>query len=63
MHRTASDKALAAETKRKGRKRKTKKDRKFGRNKVKCAKYRALVGRPRGRGVPGNKSGKNKSVR
>ncbi len=36
----------------------TKTDR-SGRNKVKCAKYRALVGKPRGRGVPGNKRGKN----
>ena len=37
-----------------------KKNRKWGRNKVKCSNYRARVGRPRGPGVSGNKSGKNR---
>lgn len=36
-----------------------KKNRKFGRNSAKCQRYRARVGKPRGRGVLGNKSGKN----
>lgn len=36
-----------------------KKGRKYARNKVKCQNYRARVGKPRGRGVPGNKAGKN----
>ena len=40
-------------------KKKGAKGRKIGRNKDKCARYRARVGKPRGRGVPGNKSGKN----
>ena len=44
-----------------GKKRKTKKGRKYGRNKVKCAKYRARKGEPNGPGKPGNKSGKNKT--
>lgn len=39
-----------------------KKGRKIGRNKVKCELYRHRVGKPRGPGVPGNKSGKNKGV-
>ena len=29
--------------------------RKYGRNKIKCAKYRARVGKPLGKGVEGNK--------
>lgn len=33
---------------------------KYGRNRVKCAEYRRRVGKPRGPGVPGNKSGKGK---
>lgn len=37
-----------------------KKNRKFGRNKVKCERYRHLVGKPNGPGLPGNKAGKNK---
>jgi len=37
--------------------------RKYGRNKIKCANYRARVGKPRGRGVPGNKAGRNKTDR
>lgn len=40
-----------------------KKGRKYGRNKVKCERYRQLIGKPRGRGVPGNKAGKNKTPR
>jgi hypothetical protein len=36
------------------------KSQKAGRNKVKCERYRARVGKPRGPGVKGNKSGKNK---
>lgn len=31
-----------------------------GRNKKKCEKYRALIGKPNGPGVSGNKSGANK---
>jgi hypothetical protein len=38
----------------------SKKGRKYGRNEVKCERYRQRVGKPRGPGVPGNKSGKNK---
>ena len=34
---------------------------KIGRNRVKCAQYRSRVGKPRGRGVAGNKRGKNKN--
>lgn len=33
---------------------------KHGRNEKKCAEYRRRVGKPRGPGVPGNKSGKNR---
>ena len=33
---------------------------KYGRNKDKCLSYRLRVGKPRGPGVPGNKSGKGK---
>lgn len=29
---------------------------KYGRNRKKCERYRARVGKPRGRGVPGNKA-------
>jgi len=36
--------------------------RKYGRNEAKCKRYRLRVGKPRGPGVPGNKSGKNKGV-
>lgn len=34
----------------------SRKNRKHGRNLVKCARYRARVGKPRGRGVAGQKS-------
>jgi hypothetical protein len=34
---------------------------KIGRNRDKCAEYRRRVGKPRGPGVPGNKSGKNRA--
>lgn len=40
-----------------------KKARKYGRNLVKCARYRSRVGKPRGPGVPGNKRGKKKVLR
>lgn len=60
MHRTASQKAEAAERGKKGQKRKTKKGRKIGRNKLKCERYRILVGKPNGPGKPGNKAGKNR---
>lgn len=40
----------------------SKKGRKIGRNKTSCERYRQRVGKPRGPGVPGNKSGKNKGV-
>ncbi len=33
----------------------SKKNRKLGRNKKKCELYRARVGKPRGKGVPGNR--------
>lgn len=36
-----------------------KKARKYGRNRTKCERYRSRVGKPRGRGIPGNKSGNN----
>jgi hypothetical protein len=29
--------------------------RKYGRNRVKCERYRNRVGKPQGRGVPGNR--------
>ena len=32
---------------------------KYNRNRAKCAVYRNRVGKPNGRGVEGNKSGKN----
>lgn len=34
--------------------------RKYGRNREKCERYRRLIGKPRGPGKPGNKSGKNR---
>lgn len=37
---------------------KSKKTRKYGRNKVKCERYRARIGKPRGPGKPGTKAGK-----
>ncbi len=40
--------------------RKSKKGRKYGRNKAKCELYRQRVGKPNGPGQPGNKAGKNK---
>lgn len=39
---------------------KRQKGRKIGRNKRKCERYRARVGKPLGKGVEGNKSGMNK---
>jgi hypothetical protein len=33
--------------------------RKYNRNRAKCARYRNRVGKPRGRGIEGNKSGHN----
>ena len=33
---------------------------KYGRNRAKCARYRARVGKPLGPGKPGNKAGRNK---
>lgn len=36
------------------------KNRKYGRNLKKCATYRSRVGKPRGRGVQGNKRGKKR---
>ena len=39
-----------------------KKNRKYGRNKLKCESYRRRVGKPNGPGVPGNKAGKNHIV-
>lgn len=41
---------------------KSRKGRKYGRNQAKCERYRRRVGKPRGPGKPGNKSGKNKLV-
>jgi len=38
----------------------TRKNRKFGRNRLKCAAYRRRVGKPRGPGVEGNKRGKGR---
>lgn len=35
----------------------------YGRNKAKCERYRLYVGKPNGPGKPGNKSGRNKTVR
>jgi hypothetical protein len=36
---------------------------KYGRNRAECERYRQRVGKPRGPGVPGNKAGKNKTLR
>lgn len=36
--------------------------RKYGRNLAKCQRYRARIGKPRGRGVPGAKAGRNAGV-
>lgn len=56
---TSVAESLARATK--GRKdSKTNKNRKYGRNLTKCARYRSRVGKPLGRGVSGNKRGKNK---
>lgn len=41
---------------------KTNKNRKYGRNRAKCERYRQRVGKPRGPGVPGNKRGRNKII-
>jgi len=41
---------------------KSKKNRKYGRNLAKCAAYRQRVGKPRGKGVSGNKAGKKRVV-
>ena len=35
-------------------------NRKIGRNKEKCQRYRSRVGKPLGRGIQGNKAGKNR---
>lgn len=40
-------------TRRKSKKDGGKKKRKYGRNRVKCARYRARVGKPNGPGQPG----------
>jgi hypothetical protein len=42
----------------KGQQKPKAKGRKIGRNKVKCENYRRFIGKPRGPGVPGNKSGR-----
>lgn len=39
-----------------GGSKKSKKSRKFGRNKIKCARYRTRVGKPNGPGQPGRKT-------
>lgn len=44
---------------RKSKSDKKNKNKKYGRNRVKCARYRAMVGKPNGKGQPGNKRGKN----
>ncbi len=36
-----------------------KKGRKYGRNKLKCERYRSRIGKPLGPGRSGNKAGKN----
>lgn len=43
-----------------GKTQKTNKNRKYGRARKKCERYRARIGKPRGPGKPGNKAGKNK---
>lgn len=40
---------------RKGKKDKANKNKKYGRNRAKCARYRSRVGKPNGPGQPGNK--------
>jgi hypothetical protein len=37
------------------------KNKKYGRNRTRCLTYRMRVGKPHGRGMPGNKRGKNAS--
>jgi hypothetical protein len=61
MHKTAGQKKTAAEKKSKKGAKSSKKHRKWGRNELKCERYRNRVGKPNGPGKPGNKSGKNKS--
>jgi hypothetical protein len=38
----------------------SKKNRKYKRNEAKCKSYRLRIGKPRGKGIPGNKRGKNR---
>lgn len=47
-------------SRKKKRKEKGSGTKKYDRNRVKCAKYRSRVGKPNGRGKPGNKRGRNK---
>lgn len=61
MHKTAAEKAEAARKKSKKGAKSSKTHRKWGRNKLKCERYRAKVGKPNGPGQSGNKAGKNKS--
>lgn len=39
----------------KKKKKEGRKNRKYGRNKIKCARYRLRVGKPRGPGMEGNR--------
>lgn len=59
MHKTAAQKAIAAAMKSSKGSKRSKSGRKIGRNKIKCERYRAFIGKPNGPGQPGNKSGKN----
>lgn len=35
---------------------------KYGRNRIKCERYRNRIGKPNGPGQPGNKAGRNAGV-
>ena len=52
--------SLAASRSKKGGGDKKNKNKKYGRNRERCLKYRMRVGKPRGRGMKGNKRGKNR---
>lgn len=60
-----NDKPLTGELqnpgKKKGKKQKGAGTKKYDRNRVKCATYRLRVGKPNGKGKPGNKRGRNKT--
>lgn len=55
----AEAQAYFERTKNKKRKKEKGVTKNYGRNKIKCERYRRLIGKPNGPGAPGNKRGKN----